>query len=114
LRRERREEGDELNVARRGALLGETALIVEMTWPRTATAIEPTRVLRIPRSVFLRMLEGEQAAAQKLRSYIAARVGSAIDEIEALRPRFEVPESDHEEDKPGDDEPDGQNERSRN
>ncbi len=80
----------ETAVARRGALLGETVLLVETVWPGTATALEPSRVLRIPRGVFLRMLEGEPEGARKLRARLAAQLQHTIGEIDALRPRFET------------------------
>ena len=47
-----------------GTLLGELALITETTRPVTATALEPSTVLRIPRSLFLKMLEGYPEAAR--------------------------------------------------
>ena len=90
LQRERGTEGRETVIARRGALLGETALLVDTVWTGTATAIENTRLLRIPRSVFLRMLEGEEEAVQSLRRHLAERLDQTIDEIDSLRPRFEV------------------------
>jgi CRP-like cAMP-binding protein len=97
LQRERGVEGRETVMVRRGALLGETALLVDTVWSGTATAIENTRLLRIPRSVFLRMLEGEEEAALNLRQHLAERLGQTIDEIDALRPRFEV-EGDEDDD----------------
>ena len=41
-----------------GTLLGELALIAETKRPATATASEPSTVIRISRSLFLKMLEG--------------------------------------------------------
>ena len=41
-----------------GTLLGELALIAETKRPATATAREPSTVIRISRSLFLKMLEG--------------------------------------------------------
>ena len=41
-----------------GTLLGEMALIAETKRPATATASEPSTVIRISRSLFLKMLEG--------------------------------------------------------
>ena len=90
LQRERGADGRETVIVRRGALLGETALLVDTVWSGTATAIENTQLLRIPRSVFLRMLEGEEEAAQSLRRHLAERLDQTIDEIDSLRPRFEV------------------------
>jgi CRP-like cAMP-binding protein len=97
LQRERGVEGRETVVARRGALLGETALLVDTVWTGTATAIDNTRLLRIPRTVFLRMLEGEEEATQNLRQHLAERLGRTIDEIGSMRPRFEV-EGDEDDD----------------
>src|SRR5881396_770464 len=39
-----------------GVLLGELALVTETKRPVTATAREPSTVIRIPRSLFLKML----------------------------------------------------------
>jgi hypothetical protein len=54
--------------------------------------------LRIPRTVFLRVLEGVPEGAVRLRRYIAERLAISIDEIDALRPRFET-EDDKNEDR---------------
>src|SRR6185369_1147834 len=54
-------------IARRGALLKET------TRPVTAVAAEPARVLRIARTLFLKMLEGYPDAAERLRSHMQQR-----------------------------------------
>jgi CRP-like cAMP-binding protein len=98
LQRDRGVDGRETVIARRGALLGETALLVDTVWPGTATAIENTRLLRIPRGVFLRMLEGEEQAVQNLRRHLAERLGRTIEEIDSLRPRFEVEGDENDED----------------
>ena len=73
-----------------GTLLGELALIAETTRRVTATAQEPSTVIRIPRSLFLKMLEGYPDAAVRLRDDILRRaeesarnmylVRSALDE----------------------------------
>jgi CRP-like cAMP-binding protein len=60
-------------VAGPGTLLGELALIAETKRPATATAREPSTVIRISRSLFLKMLEGYPEAAYQLREQIAAR-----------------------------------------
>src|SRR5262245_24794792 len=41
-----------------GTLLGELALITDTRRPATATALEPSTVLRIPRALFMKMLDG--------------------------------------------------------
>jgi CRP-like cAMP-binding protein len=56
-----------------GTLLGELAMLTETTRPVTATALEPSTVLRIPRSLFLKMLDGYPDAATKLRDTLAHR-----------------------------------------
>jgi CRP-like cAMP-binding protein len=57
-----------------GTLLGELALLVPVERPATATALEPSTVIRIPRNLFLKMLEGYPDAAQKLRDGMSGRV----------------------------------------
>jgi len=68
-----------------GALLGELALLTETTRPVTATAAEPSTVIRVTRSLFLKMLEGFPDAAQRLRDYIAARTNQAARDMIDVR-----------------------------
>jgi CRP-like cAMP-binding protein len=68
-----------------GTLLGEMALLTETKRPVTATALEPSTVLRIPRSVFLKMLEGFPDAARRLRDNWAARTERTTGEIYNVR-----------------------------
>jgi CRP-like cAMP-binding protein len=69
----------------RGTLIGELALLTETVRPVTATASEPSTVLRIPRSLFLKMLEGYPDAAQKLRDRLAGRADQSTREIYGIR-----------------------------
>ena len=69
----------------RGALLGELALLTETTRPVTATAAEPSTVIRVPRSLFLKLLEGFPDAARRLRDYIAARTNQAAKDMIDVR-----------------------------
>jgi len=78
------ERGDAVVVGR-GTLLGELALLTETVRPVTATANEPSTVLRIPRTLFLKMLEGYPEAAQKLREIIATRADQSTQEIYGVR-----------------------------
>ena len=78
------ERGDAVVVGR-GTLLGELALLTETIRPVTATANEPSTVLRIPRTLFLKMLEGYPEAAQKLREIIATRADQSTQEIYGVR-----------------------------
>jgi CRP-like cAMP-binding protein len=68
-----------------GALIGDLALITETTRSTTATAREPSTVIRIPRSLFLKMLEGYPDAARRLRNAIAARVNDTARELTRVR-----------------------------
>src|SRR5437016_10535022 len=68
-----------------GTLLGELALLTETTRPVTATALEPSTVIRIPRSLFLKMLEGFPDAARRLRDHIATRTNQATRDMIDVR-----------------------------
>src|SRR5580693_8189058 len=72
-------------IAGPGTLLGETALIAETKRPATARAREDSIVLRISRSMFLRMLEGFPDAAQRLRDLLASWTDQWAREIENVR-----------------------------
>ena len=67
-----------------GTLLGELALIAETKRPATATASEPSTVIRVPRSLFLKMLEGFPDAARQLRNHIAARTEQAAKDMTSV------------------------------
>lgn len=73
----------------RGTLLGESALLTETLRPVTATALEPSTVLRIPRSLFLKMLDGFPDAAQRLRDHFARRAEQTTRDIVAVREALE-------------------------
>jgi CRP-like cAMP-binding protein len=72
-------------VVGRGALIGEIALLTETTRPATATALEPSTVLRIPRGLFLKMLDGYPSAAEKLRDILTTRSNQSAADIYAVR-----------------------------
>jgi len=72
-------------IAGPGTLLGETALLAETKRPATARAREDSSVLRISRSMFLRMLEGFPDAADRLRELFASRTDQWAREIENVR-----------------------------
>jgi len=74
-----------------GTLLGELSLLTETVRVATATATEPSAVIRIPRKLFLKMLEGYPDAAKRLREMMASRTNQAIQDIAGLRPAFDVP-----------------------
>jgi CRP-like cAMP-binding protein len=79
----RASEGDV--VAGPGTLLGESALLAETKRPATATAREGTAVLRISRTMFLKMLESNPEAAKRLRDTIAERTDQWERDIENVR-----------------------------
>jgi CRP-like cAMP-binding protein len=81
----RETEGGRTITVGAGTLLGELALFTETTRPATATALEPSTVMRIPRSLFLKMLEGFPAAARKLRDALAARIDESARDITQVR-----------------------------
>jgi CRP-like cAMP-binding protein len=64
-----------------GVLLGELALIVEMTRPASAMALEQSSVIRIARSLFQRVLESDPAAARRLRDELAGRTSQIASDI---------------------------------
>jgi len=68
-----------------GTLLGELALFTETSRPVTATALEPSTVMRIPRNLFLKMLEGFPNAARKLRDLMTSRNEETTRDISGVR-----------------------------
>ena len=79
------EGDDKAAVAGPGSLLGEIAMLRDTVRPMTAVAAEESTVMRIPRSLFLKMLEGFPDAAQRLRNHLAARADRTADEIRGVR-----------------------------
>ena len=75
-----------------GTLLGEVALFTETRRPTTAMALEPSTVLRIPRPLFIKMLDSFPDAATKLREIFAARLDQSAREIANVRAILEVHE----------------------
>lgn len=71
-----------------GALLGELALVTDTVRATTATAQEPSAVLRIPRSLFVKMLEGYPEAARSLREAMAERVNDWSRELEGVKAKL--------------------------
>ena len=72
-------------VAGPGTLLGEAALLTETRRPATARAREASTVLRISRTMFLRVLDGYPDAAVRLRELIASRADQWAREMENVR-----------------------------
>jgi len=66
-------------------LLGEVALFTETRRPATATALEPSTVLCIPRPLFLKTLESFPEAARSLRDILATRLERSTRDITSVR-----------------------------
>jgi CRP-like cAMP-binding protein len=64
-----------------GTLLGETALLREATRPVTAVAQEPSTVLRIGRTLFLRVLREHQGSAEKIEGFLKARLRQQLQDL---------------------------------
>jgi CRP-like cAMP-binding protein len=73
-------------------LLGEVALFTETRRPATATALEPSTVLTIPRPLFLKMLDSFPDAARKLRDVFASRLDQSEHDIANVRAVLDVHE----------------------
>jgi CRP-like cAMP-binding protein len=72
-------------IAGPGTLLGESALLTETKRPATARAREDSTVLRISRTMFLRILDGYPDAALRLRELIASRADQWTRELDNVR-----------------------------
>jgi len=68
-----------------GALIGEVALISETRRPVSAVAREPSSVVRIPRQLFLKVLESDPDAALRMRDALAARTQQVTAEFAKVR-----------------------------
>jgi CRP-like cAMP-binding protein len=75
------DEGGAELVAGPGALIGELALVVAMSRPSTATAVEYSSVIRVARSLFQRVLESDPVAARRLRDEFANRTSQIASDI---------------------------------
>ena len=73
-----------------GTLLAELALFTDVVSPVTATAQEPTTVLRISRSLFHKTLEGYPIAAKKLRDTIARRVDAWTQDLTGMQKMIDI------------------------
>lgn len=81
-------DGDRERTLGPGALIGELALITGNARPATAIALEETMVIRIPRTLFLKVLEGYPEAARALRDVIAQRVEQCTRDLTPVRERL--------------------------
>ena len=77
-------EGNEITVGP-GTLIGELALLTNTVCQATAIAKESTVVVRIPRNLFRKMLEGYPAAAEKLRDSMTERLQAWSKELASVK-----------------------------
>jgi CRP-like cAMP-binding protein len=82
------ENGGVATVIGPGALVGELALVSETKRPVSAIAREPSSVVRIPRQLFVKMLESDPNAARRMRDAYAARVNQTTGEFDKVRARL--------------------------
>ncbi|MGN6460091.1 MAG: cyclic nucleotide-binding domain-containing protein [Pseudolabrys sp.] len=81
-------DGDSERTLGPGALIGELTLITGNARPATAIALEETVVIRVPRTLFLKVLEGYPDAARALRDVIAQRVEQCTNDLAPVRARL--------------------------
>jgi CRP-like cAMP-binding protein len=84
--------GEPGTVAARGTLLGELALLTETRRPATAQAQELSSVMRIPRPLFLKMLDGYPDVAERLRRALQDRVHELEGGLQSVRDAFVIDE----------------------
>jgi CRP-like cAMP-binding protein len=80
--------GKPLVVARKGDLIGRTALFARGERPATATAREPSVVLRLSVSLMRRVLEEYPQVAAAMYNTIAEELGELNAELERMGRRF--------------------------
>jgi CRP-like cAMP-binding protein len=74
-----------MRTAAPGAIIAENALLVDCQSAFTATARQPSTVIRIPRTLFVRMLEGYPEAAARLRDSLLAQTEQTAREMRTMR-----------------------------
>ncbi|MCZ8316845.1 cyclic nucleotide-binding domain-containing protein [Phreatobacter sp.] len=76
-------------IAGPGSLIGEIALIIETLRPATATARDPATVLRIPRSLFRRVLTEFPDAAQRIHQDFRDKMRATTADLQRVGRLFE-------------------------
>lgn len=72
-----------------GTMLGEFVLLTEASRPLSATAQQPSVVIRISRSMFTKILENDADAAVRLRDYVARGTRQSVAELLAVKEGFD-------------------------
>jgi CRP-like cAMP-binding protein len=76
--------GGQSSIAQEGDLLHPLALITDLERPMTAIAGEPSEVLKIPRQVFIRILDSAPALAMRLRDKLTRDLMRRAGELQPL------------------------------
>ncbi len=75
---------------RPGTLIGEMALLVQTKRPATVMASEPSSVMRIPRPLFIKMLQGYPEVARRLQQTLTQRTQRFVNELSKVRHALDV------------------------
>jgi len=81
-------ESDAARTAGAGAIIGEIALLIDSQSAFTATARQASTVIRIPRSLFVKMLESYPEAAARLRDSLLALTEQTARDMRSMRGRL--------------------------
>ena len=72
-----------------GTMLGEFALLTDAARPLSAIAQQPSTVMRISRSMFVKILDNDADAAVRLRDYVARRTRQSVADLLVVKEGFE-------------------------
>ncbi|MET0277123.1 MAG: Crp/Fnr family transcriptional regulator [Pseudorhodoplanes sp.] len=72
-----------------GTMLGEFALLTEAARPLSAVAQQPSAVMRISRSMFMKILDNDADAAVRLHGYVARRTRQSVADLLAAKDAFD-------------------------
>jgi CRP-like cAMP-binding protein len=72
-----------------GSMLGEFALLTEAARPLSAVAQQPSTVMRISRSMFMKILGDDADAAVRLRDYVARRTRQSVADLLVVKDAFD-------------------------
>lgn len=81
------QQGQAAQILRQGMLIGDMALIAKTRRPVTATANEPSSVLKITRVLFHRVLNQYPRSGQKLHKALTERLQTFTQELDGVRQR---------------------------
>lgn len=76
-----------------GTLIGELAMLSEVSYAATVVAAEPVRALAITREALYQVLEGDPSIAEHFSAKLVCRLSSLADDLRAVDDRFEALET---------------------